>query len=203
MTDFIVPADTLARLATIIQNPPADLEPVFKTIRLDNGQVVVSDRTICAVECVGTIPGIAHIVPDPAFIAQCKMEAQFSSNVTIVVNELLNYTVAKTSLGYVTGNIGFFPNGATDYDRWREVVMEAKEIPPKGRGGMFWDAELIAKLAASSPSGRVIFAENVDAYRNTLIRDVTDGYWIGVFSPKQGPGYDAVNPATMPTWMHA
>lgn len=194
MTDFIVPCDTLVRLSKIVIGAPDG----FDTIRFESGCVIVTNRALMAIEHIGSNPGVTHIKLDADLLAVCETEAKYSSNVTITANDMLQYTIAKTTLGYVSGNIGNFAP-PPDLHRWKEVLKEAETIPDKGNGGMFWAAEHIAQLAACSPSGRVTFAENIDAYRNTVIRDVTDGEWLGIFSPKPNDGY-APWGATVPAW---
>lgn len=202
MTDFVVPCEAFARLAKVIADLPVDIDPVFRCIRLDDGNMISTDRSYMAIEHVGkeSIPGLAHIVADAALVAQCLAEATFNSDITFTVSPELGFTIGKTSLGYITGNVGYFPPGATDFDRWRGIVALAKGVT-KNKGGMFFNAAELSKLAASSPSGRVVFAEKIDPDQPTIVRDVIDGYWLGVFSPKPEPGHDAISPATVQTWL--
>ena len=184
------------RLSTMVK----DDDSMFRAIRLDNGQAVATDRSFMAIENIGGPSGVVHILPDPKLIAQCKTESVFDSKLTITVNEMLKFAVAKTTLGYVhPGNCSIWADGENDFDRWRSVVMESAAPAMKSSGGMFWVAESIAKLAASSPSGRLVFEENIDVSRPTLVRDVLDYDWLGVFSPHSIK--DLYKPATLPTWM--
>ena len=200
MTDYTMSCDAFVRLSHILHNLPEDIDPVFRTIRIDNGQAVATDRSFMAIENIGGATGIIHILPDAALIKQCATEAKFDSQLTITVTEMLQHAVAKTTLGYVHPvNVSYWPTGGTDFDRWREVVMEASVPAAKSSGGMFWQADGVAKVAASSPSGRVVFEENIDVIRPTLVRDILEYDWLGVFNPFSRK--DHYSPATLPTWM--
>lgn len=201
MTDFVIPCDTFVRLSNIIHGLPDDVGPWFNTIRIDNGVAVATNRRILAAENVGGPAGIIHVMADPALINQCRTEAAFSSTLTITVNEVLKYAVAKTTLGYVhPGNCVLFGDGDKDFDRWRSIVEQCKTPAQTARGGMFWDADMIARLAAASPSGRVVFEEIIDATgRPTIIRDINEYNWIGVFQPFSTE--ESYQPATLPSWI--
>jgi hypothetical protein len=202
MTDFIIPCDTFGRIASVIENFPPDGDPNFKYVRIEDGFALASDRKFMAIEKIVGGAGIIHIVSDPTLIAQCRTEAKFSSVLTITVNEALRFVVAKTTLGYVhSANIGYWPVGKTDLDRWREVVDMTKTPVKKGKGGMFWDCAAIARLAAASPSGRVIFEENIDNQRPTIMRDVHDYNWVGIFNPYSNQEAGTLTPATLPSWI--
>ena len=209
MTDFVIPCDTFVRLTNILHGMPDDIGDWFKTVRIDNGIAVATNRKILAAENVGGPAGVIHVIADQALINQCRTEAAFSSTLTITVNEVLKFAVAKTTLGYVhPGNCVLWsvdppiagnpvPN---DFDRWRTVVEQCKTPAQAPRGGMFWDADMIARLAAASPSGRVVFEEIIDVTgRPTIIRDINEYNWIGVFQPFSTE--ESYQPATLPSWI--
>jgi hypothetical protein len=202
MTDFVIPCDTFVRLSNVLHDFLPDGEPWFTSIRIDNGQAVATNRSIMAIENIGGPAGIVHVIADPALIEQCRKEAPFKSTLTITVNEPLKFAVAKTMLGYVhPGNCAVWSDAPNDFDKWRETVLRCKEPVAKSSGGMFWNADGIARLAAASPSGGLIFEETIDANgaRPTLIRDVAEHDWLGVFNP-----FSSVNnqpAATLPSWM--
>lgn len=196
MTDYVIPCDAFVRLSTMVR----DDDSMFRAVRFDNGQAVASDRSFMAIENIGGPSGIVHVLPDPALVAQCVTEAKFDSKLTITVIEMLKIAVAKTTFGYVhPGNCSVWIDGENPFDRWRSVVMEAATPAPKSSGGMFWSAQDIAKLAHASPSGRLVFEENIDVTRPTLVRDTLDYDWLGVFSAHSSK--DNYQAATMPTWM--
>lgn len=201
MTDFVIPCDTFVRLTNVLVDPLPSCDEWFKSVRIDNGQALATNRRVMAIENIGGPSGIVHIIADPVLIEQCRKEAVFNSTLTITVNDLLKYAVAKTTLGYVhPGNCAVWSTAPRDdYDRWRKVIMTAKTDGGKSNGGMFWNADNIARLAASSPSSRVVFAETIDVTKPTIIRDVSDPDWLGVFYPASDEGNQGA--ATLPTWM--
>lgn len=202
MTDFVIPCDTFVRLSNVLYDFHDLANDWFRTVRIDNGQAVATNRKVMAIENIGGTGGVVHVIPDAALIDQCRKEAQFSSRLTITVNPALQYAVAKTTLGYIhPSNCVLWSSQHTtdDYDKWRTVVMSAKTDAKPGKGGMMWHADDIARLASASPSGRVVFARTIDAIKPTLIRDINDPEWLGVFNPfDQDLSYEA---ATMPGWM--
>lgn len=202
MTDFSIPCDTFVRLANVIHTLPDDIEPVFRCVRIDNGCAIATDRNFMAIEKITDVPGIVHVIPSLALINQCRVEAGFNGTLTITVNDMLKYAVAKTSLGYVhPENVGQWFEGPNLLDRWHEIVMQANEPAQRSIGGMYWDCDGIAKLANSSPSGRVVFEEKIDATRPSLIRDTSDYSWLGVFNPFTST--QSYQPASMPSWVSA
>lgn len=202
MTDYVIPCDTFVRLTNVLHDFHENANEWFHTVRIDNGKAVASNRIVIAIENIGGPAGVIHIIADPVLIQQCRTEAQFSSRLTITVNEALRYAVAKTTLGYVhPGNCCMWSGGLNDLDGWREIAMRAAEPVAGSVGALFWDADQIARLAASSPSGRVVFEQFIDASgaRPTILRDVKDYDWLGVYKPSCRD--ETYSPATMPTWM--
>jgi len=205
MTDFTIPCDTIARLSRILTVESTEPTIWFRSIRIDHGIALATNRVVMAVEKINsdTNDGVIHIIADQALITQCASEAPFKSMLTITVNELLQYAVAKTTLGYVhPGNCVVWSNEPNDFDRWRSIIDLTREPAIKPSGGMYWSAENIANLAAASPSGRLVFEEIIDCTgaRPTIVRDVNDYEWFGIFQPfTRGDG--SYSPATLPSWM--
>ena len=158
-----------------------------------------------AVENIGGPAGILHIIPNPGLIEICRKEAPFSSKLTITANPLLQYAVAKTTLGYVhPTNCAVWDNAMladTPMNAWRAIVSRCAEPATKSIGGMFWNADDIARLAAASPSGELVFETNItaDGSRPTIIRDANEPDWIGIFNPWSSK--HSYGPARMPDWI--
>lgn len=201
MTDYVIPCETFVRLARVLTNMPDDIDPCFNVIRIDNGVAVATDRRILAAENIGGPAGIVHVIADAQLIAHCAAEAPFASSLTITVVPELRFATAKTTLGYMyPGNCVYWDNVSPDYDRWRSVVGQCSKPATAARGGMLWVGDRVAQLIASSPSGSVIFEEIIDATgRPTIIRDVNDYNWLGVFQPFERERHHT--PATLPNWM--
>lgn len=200
MSEFQMPCDTLYRIANAIPSPSPSLQPSWNTLRIDGDCVVASDRTFLVAEKFGIGgEGIFHIVPDPAMIAQCKIEAQHGGRITFTVNEMLGFAIAKTTFGWQT-NTNLLYTGVVDEDwqKWRDIIKKATPADAS-RGAMYWNTDTITRIAESSPSGGVVFEENIDTSRPVLIRDITDYNWIGCFHPL--PGASQQVGATIPSWI--
>jgi hypothetical protein len=200
MTDYVIPCETFVRLTAVLRHMPKNADHWFNSVRIDNGIALCCNRRLLVMEAIGGPSGVIHIRADPVIIDQCRTEAPFGSTLTITAIPELGISNAVTTLGASWANILVTGPGApTDYDRWRSVVERARTPAPAPRGGMFWDTDEIRNIGDASPSGRLVFEQVIDVSRPTLIRDVTDYNWLGVFNPDD----DGHNfpPATLPTWV--
>ena len=197
MADFKIPCAVFARLAKIHDVLAEDADPWYRTIRIENNIAIASSRNTVIIERIADNDGICHIVADPVLIKQCEAESKFDSLLHVSTNDALKYASAKTTFGYnFPANACYWSNTPNDLDRWKKVVGKAGAKVSKG--GMFWRTDVIAALAASSPSGCLVFAEQIDTSVPTVIRDLYDEKWFAVFRPSN----DAVpySPATVPEW---
>lgn len=189
-----IPCETIARLA-ILRG-----EGIFASLRLDNGCVIASNRRFMAVERVPPFQGVAHIAVDDALIEQCRTEAQYASTIEITPNHALKFTVGKTTLGFVTGNIGVFDSFG-DFDRWRAVIAPCAEPLTASAGAMIFDTPELAQLVASAPSGAVVFETHINPdARPVLVRDINSPDWCGCFLPRLADGLHHA-PAALPGWL--
>lgn len=197
-----ISCDALVRLSAMIPRAGADVQDIFRTIRLENGRAIVTDRKFMAVELISPFEGVFYIRPTPELIEQCRVETQFNSVLTLVPNPMLSYTTGMTSLAYeVQGNIGVYPVGVTEFDGWWDkIVKPALDPSTVANGALVCHADEVARLAASSPSGAVVFEQHIDVRRPTIIRDINSHDWVGFFHPRVDTGiYHA--PATVPGWL--
>jgi len=200
VTDYVIPCETIDRLSKIADG---EENSWFGTLRIDNGCIIATGGGLMVVEWIGAPDGVIHLRLDPALLAQCATEAPFASKLTISVIDGLNIAGAKTTMGYVYPGDPIMWTGdmVNEFDRWRSVVARALVPAEAPNGGMCWSAHWIAALAASAPSGQVVFEEIIDVNRPTIMRDVTDPNWFGVFMPYMKSGdYPA---ATLPSWFRA
>lgn len=189
-----IPCETIARLSVLRG------EGEFAAIRLDNGRVIATNRRFMAVERVPMFEGVAHIIPDDALIFQCQTEATYSSFMDVTANPALRYTIAKTTLGYTSGNIGYF-EPTPDFDRWSEIIGQCADPLPASAGAMVIDMADLSNLVAASPSGVVSFETNTHPdLRPALVRDVNSPDWVGCFLPRLHDGIYHP-PAALPGWV--
>jgi len=197
-----IPCDTIARLSNLLPEKSVEIDDIFRTIRLDNGKVIVSDRRFMAIETVENFEGVFHIAVSDALIEQCRVESQFSSFIDIVPNPILQFTTAVTTMGYAPeGNIGVWPNGVTDFDDWHSrVVKPCLEPDGQNRGVLAFDAVGLQRLVSASPSGFLVFEETIDTTRPMVVRDATSPDWCGFFMPRLNDGLHHTG-ATVPRWL--
>lgn len=203
MTEFTIPCDTFVRLSNLMDNFHEEADEWFHAIRIDNGLAIASNRYYMAIENIGGNTGTVHIVADPVLIAKCREEAKFNGALTITVNEPLRYAVAKTTFGYIhPGNCAVWSDKPNLLATWRTIAARVRDPVMANNGGMYINADHLALLIATSPSGQVYFEENIDASgaRPILVRDCTDFNWIGLFHPFKTTRqtYDG---ATLPNWV--
>lgn len=207
--DFIIPCETFARLANLVKDFGAN-EPrqYLKSVYIEhidgNAFAVATNSKIAAIEFLGKVAfgnGSVNVVADPALIQQCKTEAPFNSALTVSVNEVLKFATAKTALGYsYPGNAALITE-RTEFHDWRNWTPD-KPVA-KSKGAMFWNTENIALLGSSSPSGRLLFPEFIDATKPVVIRDITDENWFGLFMPNRladGEVITYMEGAKLPEW---
>lgn len=203
MTEITLSCETFLRINRVIENLPSDMHPSWSTLRFENGCVIATDKSFMAIENFSSQQFAPfHIVRDEALLAQCETESKFNSRMTIVVNEMLKFAVIKTSLGYQTAtNMLFVEPIDPAWDKWRGLVEQCREPATRANGPMFWALSGIERLTASSPSGMIVFEELIDVNRPTLIRDVTDYHWLGVFHPTSMQEHYTA--ASLPSWINA
>ena len=200
MTDFVIPCDAIARMSHILAGVPADADTHFRTIRVENGMVIASNRKTLVVELIGGNVGAMNLIVDTALLAQCVTEATFGSTLTVTVNEVLQFAAAKTTLGYShPSNVALFSPNVSDMSRWREVVEKVRNPAPVAKGGMVWNAEVIAALGRAAPTGALVFEEVIDLERPVLVRDLRDPNWFGIFQPFL-EDETLFEPALLPSW---
>jgi hypothetical protein len=207
--DFTISCEIFARLANVVKDIPATetrahLKSVYVEHKNGNAFAVVSNSKFAAIEHLGKVEGgdgSIHIAADAALIQQCQTEAPFNSVLAVGYNDMLKFATAKTTLGYCyPGNAAITADGSPLVE-WRKW---APEKPVKAtKGAMFWNTENIIAIGKSSPSGRVLFPEFIDATKPVVIRDVTDDNWLGIFMPNRAVEGETITyseGAKLPEW---
>lgn len=198
MPTFDIPCDVYARLASITDTIYHDGGPFCKTLRVENGKVIATNRKVLAIERVDCDIGTAHILVDPNLVAQCRTEAQFDSILTVTIDHSMRFGTAKTTFGYnYPGNVGYWSDGPNELADWKNIVPQT--LPTVSDGAMLWDAKIIAALGLSSPTGGLVFPEFINASEPVLIRDVSDDRWCGIFLAR--PRDTVLGGATIPEWL--
>ena len=207
---FTINSATFCRMASI----PAFFEPgtdpeiqqQLSCVRLENNKgkviAIATNQKIAAIEYLGTTnesDGSVHVTIDPVLINQLKKEIPFNSFIEVVfVPEILTASV-KTMLGFsYQGNASVGIPDQSILKNWRTWFP----VPSKNsKGAMYWNVDHINVLAKSSPSGKIIFPENINTDIPIIIRDVEFAQWVGCFMAKVSPIEQPPIPATIPEWM--
>lgn len=207
---FIIPCETIVRLANVTKTIAArHVNDLAKCLRVEivgndllaittNGQIAAFERFG---DAITGMTGSVQINLDPALLNQCQTEIAFNGTVEIVVNDMLKFASAKTSLGYsFPGNVALWtPINALD--KWRDWAIQKPVV--KSSGAMFMNTDDITNLGLSSPTGRIAFPEFIDGSKPVIVRDTTDAKWVGMFMPNirkdDGTAIQA-EPAKAPEW---
>lgn len=191
---IVIPCDTIARLSRVLPPPGADVEPIFYTMRLDNGRAIVSNRKFGAVEQLAQFTGVCHLPMTDALVQACRDEAVLSHSLTVMPDARMAYTNG----GYMTTDV--LPYEPSSFDPWYERLVVPCLTPASKARSMVVDATALADLAASSPSGTITFETMIDADRTTIVRDANDHRWAGFFMPRLADGM-FYPPADVPSWL--
>lgn len=197
-----IPCDTIARLSHILPAASEEVDEIFRCFRLEDGKIMACNRKYLVIEQVQPFTGTYYVRGDLNLIEQCRTEAQFSSSIEFTPVEALRYTTAITTLGFsVSENIGHWPDGPTDYDKWCEMVVEPCRTPLEATTGhMTLDLISLQQLLKAAPSGIVTLEQHVDPRdRPMCVRDSNAPHWVGFFKPSITDG--RTHPAaTVPGW---
>lgn len=198
MSEVCIPCDKIARLSNVLKFLPEFADEWTDSFRLEDDCIMATNRCYMAVERISANVGQpVHIKADPAFVSQCVTEAKFSSNVYFVINVPLGIVTARTTLGYqYPGNLLHRPNVPNKIDSWRSIVP--RQSAKRSKGGLMIDAGQIMMLVETSPSRQIVFEENIDTAQPTIVRDLHDPDWFGVFNPKSNETLH--DPAKLPGW---
>ncbi len=198
MSEYVIPCEVFARLSNLLSVTYPETDEWCKSIRIDRGCAVVTNRHFMAVQRIEcNLPDPIHIVADPALIEQCCKEAQYHSNLHIAVVPSIKYASAKTTFGYqYPGNAALWLSKPNEMDRWREIIPDG--LCKASNGGMLLDLEGMEYLIKTSPSGKVVVEENVDFNRPVVVNDFVDPNWFGLFSARDDKLH---NPPIIPKWI--
>ena len=206
--DFTIKCDVFARLAQVTKlfKPTIDPETkrVLECVRLEyrNGHyyAIATNQEIASIQYLGSTdrPDQAvHVVNDDAIIAQAQAEVGFDSSLIVTMHE----TPTLTSMyGWIYQGAPIIRPADTPMDGWQDWFPDS--LPTKNKGIMFWNADHVAALSASAPSGKIYFPEFVDVDKPIVVRDRLDGNWCGLFVPKPEPTDTPIKQgAEIPSWV--
>lgn len=173
------------------------------SVRLEhiNGRsfAVATNSKIMAIELLGPTAeanGFVNVTIADALLMQCRSESDFDSELIITLDPLSGWAVAMTTLGYMYPDNASLPGDLPKH--WRDIVP--KELPKTNTGGFALYGEIIARLAASAPSGVIVLPKIVSRDVTMLVVDVLDPNWIGLFLTWRPDGAATLY-AEIPKWL--
>lgn len=198
MSEISIPCEVIARLANVLKYFPDSADEWTDSIRLEESYAMATNRCYMAVERLKVaVPSPVHIKADPAFIAQCRTEAQYSSQVFFTINAALGIVTARTTSGYqYPGNLLLRLTYPNKLDDWKNVIP--REPTKKAGTGLMLDLMQFQMFAETSPSRMIIFEQFFDMKQASIVRDMISPDWFGVFNPKDNQHLHQA--ATLPGW---
>ena len=192
-----IPCEVIVRLAHLIPAAALDIEPIFRSLRLENSKVIVTDRRFMAIEHVSVpFAGVDHIQITPALLQRCVDGATTGETITVICNPSIGFSMLIDD----PTNI-HVAHETTVYDTWYDFIVKPALTPEgKDNGAFACLAADFSKLAASSPSGYVVFESPIDCSRPMVIRDINSYDWCGFAYPRLDDGVHQKG-ATLPSWL--
>lgn len=200
MSKFIVKANVLNRMSKIPvffePTTSEDLKKQIRTIRLEikSGKMfaVATNQQVAAVEYLGE-------TKEPDDVCYLRLECEFLNEteglITVETIPEIALSTALHGAKLVNDCCLWFDNNIMD--NWRSWIGKQSG---KHKGFMFWELYHIQTLFEASPSGKIVFPEDIDASEPVVLRDSENENWVGLFVPDQRPGEIKCEPAKLPDW---
>ncbi|MAK38199.1 MAG: hypothetical protein CMC15_18715 [Flavobacteriaceae bacterium] len=206
---FVVKCEVLLRLSKVCNffdvSISEDMKNRINTVRLENSNgntiAVATNNKIAAIEILGSTAesdGYVDLVLSPELIAQCEKEVGYDG--VMVVNSIpeLAMSSIQSMMGWSYGGNASYWYDDTPMNNWRSWA-NSNEVPAS-KGCMYWDLHHVHALFQSSPSGCVVFPENIDVEKPVTLRDDNAPEWVGLFLPSPLPPLKITDGAELPEW---
>jgi hypothetical protein len=196
--NITIPCETIVRLASLIPTRDMDVEPIFCSMRLENGKIIVTDKRFMAVENLNfPFIGVDHIEIFPQLLARCRDGVRTSESINLICNPMIGYTMVDD-----TPEVNLHLRGDTaPYDCWYDkIVRPALTGAVADNGAMACDAIHMARFAATAPSGQIVFESPIDRSRPMAVRDIHSHDWCGFVWPRLSDQLAHI-PASVPKWL--
>lgn len=189
---FEIPSETFIRMSKAAARPH-DPRQSLACVRLEinNGRkyAIASTSYVIAVEYLGKTDGPNEAVNVPISIiplidpSKKEIAFEYYPDFKVLLFEGQSVPICDTE------HLPLFT-------RWFDLFPKK---PDTNRGFLYIDNDAFRPLIDASPSGQLTFADVLDSYRVTIVRDAIDANWCGAFVPLANEKkYTA---ATRPEWM--
>ena len=195
--EYLLKCEIYARLMAVL-DCVEDRNTDFMFIRLEANLVIVTNNQIMVVQRTDHINPTTpiHLAANQELRDVCSKEAPYNSDIKIINNEALGYSAATTTYGFTLHNAVLPLGDNARIHNWRSCLADPPDKPSTRH--MVWNAEDITNLCKASPSGVLVFAQNIDGQVPTPIRDANDESWLGIMMPGV---QEPVLPARLPEWL--
>jgi hypothetical protein len=213
MSTYKISVDQFLRLASVISffgsTVTEETKAKINAIRLENKNgrsvAVATNQKVASIENLGPTQapnGVCHLKVNKDMIEAAKNAKD--KLIFIVVTVIPEIALSSCEInGKHFHDVALWLD-STPLDQWRSWVVP----PPSASSGiMCWDIIHLETLLQSSPSGKVVFPEFIDATKPVTIRDRhKHGEWIGVFLPHDrdlaGLIVDEIKSLKIPSWIN-
>ena len=196
-----VRAETLQRFATLYKSLEPNASDEIKCLRLElsTGKIVLvgSNQYVACAELIGEsqqADEVCYIKLDDESVEVINKEVEIGGYFNIETLPELAISTVTNSENHVCNNFIIW-NKNHVYDKWRKWFSISEE----SEGFMYCTLYQIQSLFETSPSGEIVFPENLNSKEPVLIRDVNSDKWIGAFIPAYD-GRKVLKPSNLPEW---
>ena len=196
-----VRAETLQRFATLYKSLEPNASDEIKCLRLElsTGKIVLvgSNQYVACAELIGEsqqVDEVCYIKLDDESVEVINKEVEIGGYFNIETLPELAISTVTNSENHVCNNFIIW-NKNHVYDKWRKWFSVSEE----SEGFMYCTLYQIQSLFETSPSGEIVFPENLNSKEPVLIRDVNSDKWIGAFIPAYD-GRKVLKPSNLPEW---
>lgn len=206
---FRIPCETFCRIASVVSffepRTPLEIRAQIECVRLEihKGKMfaIATNQQIAVIEYVDDSPqpdGVAHVVVDPALIAQCETEKAYNSFLEVTTIPEIATATASTMYGFTyKGNACIWPD-KTVMDEWRNWGPDNPAL--EFHGALYLETDHIHQLFLASPSGRIIFPSFINVNEPVVLRDRKNPNWVGLFLGRPPITENEAKPAVLPDW---
>lgn len=203
MPTFVIPCETYLRLAGMALQPDDDgTRGWMRGVRiehLNNRCIAVSTYgPVLAGEFIQDVEepdGAVCLTIVPAMLEMARIGAALNDN--MIVAQAPGWTVVTLTSGAMYGGNGEIDGSG--WPDWRSLIPA--DLPTKNNGCFSFHGPKMARLCASSPSGTIRCARNIDMTQPTIVRDLHDDSWFGMFMVNDANGGQSYKPATIPDYL--
>lgn len=170
-----IPANTIARHKEI------NRELTHISVKNGNVRLVTTDRKYMAVELIDEgIPGAWE-----ATIRYPDGDAEL--NPLPMIGAIFH------------GTVNLMVTSPHEYANW-SVIPQRADTVTENHGFLFMDTNNLQQLAASSPSGHIIWPKIIDTRQPIVLNDEDDPRWNGYFNARNENYSNDIKPAMVAGW---